>query len=265
MKSLKLLRRFSYVLCIFFTLSFSTEVIAAGPATVDLGTAGNYVILAKSAVTTTGVTSITGNIGLSPAALSDMTGFGETLDFSGVFATSSLVTGMIYAADMTSPTPSNLITAVSDMEDAFTDAAGRPTPDFSDLGAGNINGLTLTPGLYKWGTGVSIPISVTISGSPTDIWIFQIAEDLTVGNDAVVTLIGGAQAQNIFWQVSGQTVLGTTSDFKGIILCQTLIAMQTGAVLSGRALAQTAVTLDATTIDNEILIVPVELNTFEAK
>jgi hypothetical protein len=114
-------------------------------------------------------------------------------------------------------------------------------PDFTELGAGNIGGMVLVPGLYKWSTGVTIPASgVTLSGGPTDVWIFQIAQNLTVDSGAVVTLAGGAQASNVFWQVAGQTTLDTTSAFKGVILCQTSIVMNTGAALIGRALAQTA-------------------------
>ena len=105
--------------------------------------------------------------------------------------------------------------------------------------------MTLAPGLYKWSSPVLIPTRVTLDakGNPNAVWIFQIAQGLTVGNGAIVTLSGGAQAKNIFWQVAGQTTLGTTADFKGIVLCKTLIAMKTGAVIRGRALAQTAVTL----------------------
>jgi hypothetical protein len=134
------------------------------------------------------------------------------------------------------------------MQTAFTDAAGRTAPDFTELGAGDISGLTLVPGLYKWATGVSIANGVTLSGGANDVWIFQIAQDLLVNNSAIVTLTGGAQARNIFWQVSGQATLGTAADFKGIILSQTLISLNTGAVLNGRALAQTAVTLNATAV-----------------
>jgi hypothetical protein len=135
------------------------------------------------------------------------------------------------------------------MEAAYTDAAGRSLPDFTELGAGNISGMTLAPGLYKWGTSVQISYNgVTLSGGETDVWIFQIGDDLIVNSGATVTLSGGARARNIFWQVAGHTTLGTTSDFKGIILCKTLIAMQTGATLFGRALAQTAVTLQANTV-----------------
>ncbi len=104
------------------------------------------------------------------------------------------------------------------------------------------------PGLYKWGTGVEFATGVTLAGGADDIWIFQVAQDLTVGNGAILSLSGGAQAGNIFWQVAGQVTLGTTASFKGIILCQTLIAFNTGATMTGRALAQTAVTLDATAI-----------------
>ena len=239
----------SNALAVNFVWSFTTGSTGQnGPAPVVLGTAGNFVILAKSSISTTGTTSITGDLGLSPAATSFITGFSLTMDPSNVFATSSLVTGRIYASDMAPPTPTTMTTAVLDMQNAFTDAAGRTLPDFTELGAGNIDGLTLVPGLYKWGTGVTFANGVTISGGANDVWIFQIAQDLTVGNGAIVTLSGGAQAKNIFWQVSGQVTLGTTSDFKGIILCQTQISMQTGASLLGRALAQTAVTLDANAV-----------------
>ena len=129
------------------------------------------------------------------------------------------------------------------MQNAYTEAAGRTLPNATELGAGNIDGMTISPGLYKWSSSVLIPTRVTLSGDRNDVWIFQIAGNLTVGDGAIVTLQGGAVAKNVFWQVAGQTTLGTTSNFKGNILCQTLIALNTGAVISGRALAQTAVTL----------------------
>ncbi|NVN99149.1 MAG: DUF3494 domain-containing protein [Geobacteraceae bacterium] len=232
------------------TYSVTVTVNAgAGPAPVNLRTAGNFVILAKSAVSTTGTTKVVGDIGVSPAAATYITGFGMIADSTNTFATSSLVIGKIYAANYTPPTPSKMTTAVLDMQTAFTDAAGRTLPDFTELGAGNISGKTLAPGLYKWGTGVLITnTGVTLSGGANDVWIFQIAKDLTVNNSAMVTLAGGAQARNIFWQVSGQATLGTAADFKGIILSKTLISLNTGAKMNGRALAQTAVTLNATAI-----------------
>lgn len=228
--------------------SFTTGVASVGPAPVNLGTAGNYVILTKTGVSTTGTTAVVGNIGVSPVAASYITGFSLIADATNTFSSSSVVTGRLYAADYATPTPAALTTAVGDMETAFTDAAGRTTPDFIELGAGDISGLALVPGLYKWGTGVSITNGVTISGGANDVWIFQIAGDLLVNNSAIVTLTGGAQAKNIFWQVSGQANLGTAADFKGNIMSQTLISLNTGAVMTGRALAQTAVTLNATAI-----------------
>ncbi|MEO8090090.1 MAG: ice-binding family protein [Gemmatimonadales bacterium] len=238
-------------LAVLKTWGFTTVLTPAnGPATVDLGTAGDYVLLAKSGVSTTGTTSVVGDIGLSPAAASLITGFALT-DPPTTFSTSSLVNGNVYASDYDPPTPANLTTAVLDMETAFTDAAGRTLPDFTELGAGNIGGLTLAPGLYKWGTGVDIPAAgVTLEGGANGVWIFQIAQDLTVADAAIVTLAGSAQAKNVFWQVAGQATLGTTANFKGIILSQTLISMNTGTVMLGRALAQTAVTLDATNLTN---------------
>ena len=217
---------------------------------VGLGTAGNYVILAKTGVTTTGTTAITGNIGISPAAASFITGFSLIADATNVFATSSLVTGKVYAANYATPTPTNLTTAIGDMETAYSDAAGRtpvPSGTFLNVGSGEIGGQTLVPGLYKWTTGVTISTDVTLSGGANDVWIFQIAGNLSEANGKKV-LIGSAQAKNIFWQVAGQVAIGTTADFKGVILCQTQIALNSGATLEGRALAQTAVTLDANAI-----------------
>jgi len=229
------------------------------PAPVDLGTAGNFVILAKTGISTTGTTAIVGDLGISPAAATFITGFDLIMDPSGTFSTSALVTGKIYAADYTPPTPTMLTVAVGDMETAYTDAAGRPNPDYTELYSGDLTGQTLTRGLYKWSTGVLVSAGgVTISGTASDVWIFQIAQGLTLANGATITLQGGAQASNIFWQVAGIATLGTSSDFKGIVLCQTSIVMQTGAAFDGRALAQTAVTLDATNV------IPVELISFTA-
>jgi len=167
-----------------------------------------------------------------------------------LFSTAALVTGQVFAADYNPPTPANLTTAVLDMQTAYTDAAGRVLPDFTELGAGNIQGMNLVPGLYKWGTNLTIPSAVTLTGGANDVWIFQIAGNLVVSNGAIMTLAGGAQAKNVFWQVAGAATLGTTANFKGIILSQTLISMNTGTIMLGRALAQTAVTLNATQITN---------------
>lgn len=221
---------------------------ARGLAPVDLGSAGNYTALAKTGISTTGTTAITGNIGVSPAAATYITGFGLILDPSTQFAISSLLTGRAYAADYSAPTPTLLTTAIGDMETAYTDAAGRTLPDFTEHGAGNIGGLTLAPGLYKWGTGVTIPTDVTLAGGANAVWIFQIAQDLNISTGKKVLLSGGAVGRNVFWQVAGQATLAGGAVVEGVILCQTAIIFNTGASLNGRALAQTAVTLDAATL-----------------
>lgn len=219
---------------------------AAGPAPVFLGEAGSYVILAQSAITNVPLSAITGNLGISPAAASSITGFPLTSIGSSLLAPE--VEGEIFAADSAAPTPSDLIVAVSDMQAAYDDAAGRVTPDFSELGAGAIGGLTLTPGLYKWTSVVSLPSDVTISGAANAVWIFQIAGDLTLASGTRMILSGGAQAKNIVWQVAGLVDLGTTSHAEGIMLSKTAITLKTGASIEGRLLAQTAVTLDQVSI-----------------
>jgi hypothetical protein len=126
---------------------------------------------------------------------------------------------------------------------AYRDAAGRLSPDFTELGAGQIGGLTLAPGLYKWGTGLMISTDVTLSGGPNDVWIFQVAGTLNQASATRVTLAGGAQPKNIFWQVAGAVTIGTSAHFNGVVLAKTMIAVNTGASVNGRLLAQTAVTL----------------------
>ena len=229
--------------------SFTTGTMAAkGPAPVGLGMAGNYGVLAKTAISTVPASAVTGDMGISPAAASFITGFSLVADATNVFSTSSQLVGKAYAANYAVPTPSNLTTAISNMESAYNDAAGRPTPDFLELGTGNIGGLTLAPGLYKWTSTVTIPVDVVISGGPNDVWIFQTTGDLTMSAGKKVTLSGGARARNIFWQVAGKATFGANSHFEGILLSKTDITLQTGATMNGRALAQTQVALQQATL-----------------
>jgi hypothetical protein len=224
--------------------------LAISPAPINLRTAGNFTILTETGISTTGVTSIIGDIGVSPIASTAITGFGLIKDASNQFAHTPIVTGNVYAANYAVPTPSKMTTAVSDMKTAFTTANGIifPAPKVQ-LYAGDISGRTLHPGLYKWSTGVLVTnVGVTLSGGPNDVWVFQIAQNLTVNNSAIITLAGGAQAKNVFWVVSGKATLGTTVDFKGTILSKTLISLNTGAKVTGKLLAQTAVTLIANSV-----------------
>ena len=171
-----------------------------GQAPVNLRSAGNFVILSKSGITDVPASAILGNIGTSPITGAAITGFGR-----------GEVSGQVYTVDAAGPAfrvtfPVLLTAAIGDMETAYTDAAGRIRPDFTELGAGNVDGMTLRPGLYKWGTSLLIPTGVTLDaqGNPHAIWIFQIAQNLKVGNGAIVTLKGGAQTKNIFWQIASQ-------------------------------------------------------------
>lgn len=223
---------------------------ASNPAPVDLGMAAPFVILTKTGITNVATSAVTGNLGTSPIASTAITGFSLIADSTNTFSTSSQVTGKIYAANYASPTPSNLTTAISNMEAAYSNAAGRSIPDFTELYNGNLSGRTLTPGLYKWGTGVLITTDMTLAGPADAIWIFQISGDLTLGSGAKVLLSGGAQAKNIFWQVGGGTgvEIGTTAHLEGTILAAKAIHFRTGASLNGRALSQTAVTLEKNTL-----------------
>ncbi|BAX81235.1 ice-binding protein [Labilibaculum antarcticum] len=209
--------------------------------TVNLGLAGEFAILSKTGITSVYKSSILGDIGTSP-----ITGAAITLSCDEV-------TGSIFSVDAAGPackitSATRLGIAVLDMQAAYTDAAGRSNPDYLNLGAGTIGGKTLTSGLYNWSSSVEIPTDITISGNSTDIFIFQVAGNLNMNSAVRVTLEGGAQAKNIFWVVAGSVTFGTTSHFEGNILGQTAINMKTGATLNGRMLAQTAVTLQMSTV-----------------
>jgi len=231
--------------------SFTGNTVGAGGLPVNLRTAGNYAILAKAGIGGTTAT-VTGDLGVSPAAATYITGFSLSADPSNTFSTSAQVIGRIYAADYVTPTPAHLTQAVSDMELAYTDAAER-TPDVIELAAGNIGGMTLVPGVYRWSSGVSIPANLTLEGSPTSVWIFQIAQTLTMSTGTNVILTGGALPKNVFWQVSGGPVtIGTTAHLEGVVLTQTAVTLA-GASLHGRLLAQTAVTIDGSTVVAPVL------------
>lgn len=222
------------------TWRFTTNVVAlTGQSPVPLGEAGIFAILTKSGVTDVFPSSISGDVGASP-----ITG-------AAIHVTcAEMVTGTIYTVNAAGPLPCRVIdptlltTAVANMQTAYTNAAGRTNPNFTNLGAGHIGGLTLVPGLYKWTTGVSISSNVTLSGSATDVWIFQIAGNLTQASATQMILAGGALPKHIFWQTSGAVSIGTTAEAEGVILSKTLIALKTGASANGRLLAQTAVTLE---------------------
>lgn len=212
-----------------------------GPAPVIMGTAANFVILAQSTITNVPTSVITGNVGLSPA-----TG-------AGIGLTCAEVTGVIYSVDAAGPLPckvtdaTRLTAAISDMGTAYTNANSR-APDYTELGAGNIGGMTLAPATYKWGTGVLIPTDVTLKGGPNDVWIFQIAQGLTVSSGVQIILAGGALPQNVYWATFAAADIGTTSKFNGTILSQTSITTKTGATINGRLLAGTAVNLSQNTV-----------------
>jgi len=211
-------------------------------AMVNLGVAGEFAILSKSGITDVYKSSITGDVGTSP-----ITG-------AALLLSCDEVVGTIYSVDAAGPLPcvvtnaSRLTTAVGNMQTAYTDAAGRVNPNFLNLGAGDIGGLTLRAGLYKWTSAVVIPTDVTLSGNSNDVWIFQVEGTLIMSSAVRITLSGGAQAKNIFWVVADAVTIGTDSHFEGNILGQTGINFQTGASINGRMLAQTAVTLQQNTV-----------------
>jgi hypothetical protein len=209
---------------------------------VNLRSTSRFVILAGSLISNVPTSSITGDIGLSPAARSFITGFGLTE-----------VTGTIFAADDVAPagTPAMLTEAKGDLTTAYNDAAGRIAIDLVLL-AGNIGGLTLTPGLYKSSGSLEISsgdLTFDGKGNANAVFIIQIASTLSMTSGRQIILSGGAKAANIFWQVGTSATLGTTAVFKGTIMADQSISLNTGASVEGRLLARIAgITMAGSTI-----------------
>ena len=214
--------------------AFSTAAIAAGELAPALGAATNFVILAGSTITSTGATALTGDLGVSPGTA--VTGF-PPATFSGA----------MHAGNPTSAA------AIADLTIAYNDAAGRSVAPTTL--AGNLGGMTLAPGLYKSTSSLEISsgdLTLDALGNANAVFIFQIASTLTTTSGRAVILTGGAKASNIFWQVGSSATLGTTSDFKGTIMADQSITLNTGAMLNGRALAR----IGAVTLDGNAAVLP---------
>ena len=221
---------------------------------VNLGTtASNFVILAKTGISTVPSSIITGNIAVSPIASTAITGFSLIIDSSNEFSTSSQVadTYTVKASDYTNG--SELITAVNEMEAAYNDAAARPTSDdddaFLNLGGGEIGGETLKTGVYTFDRDVTITGGdLTFSGNENDVFIIQTSKSVSQAGNTRVILAGGAKAENIFWSVAGAVSVAAGSHSEGIFLVKQGVTFITGSSLNGRIFSQTAVTLQMATI-----------------
>jgi Ice-binding-like len=210
-------------------------------APVNLGAAFHFVLLSQSGITDVASSTVVGSVGTSP-----ITGAADLLSCSEV-------TGNIYSVDAAGPapcsikSPARLSNAIGAMHAAYTDAASR-TATTTEWGAGEIGGLTFPPGVYSWSSNVDIPSDIYLDGKGHDVWIFQVAQNVNLANGVSVHLLGLAKSKNIFWQVAGAVTLGTTSHMEGIVLSKTMISAATGAEIHGRLYAQTAVTLQQTTL-----------------
>lgn len=197
-------------------------------ATVPLAGASALALLAGSAISNTGATTVNGDIGLSPG--SSIGGFPP-----------GILVGTMHINDAVATQ------AKLDLTAAYNDAAGRTATDIVTL-SGNLGGLTLTPGLYKSTSSLAISsgdLTFDAKGNPNAVFIIQIASTLTTTSGRKVILSGGALASNIFWQVGSSATFGTTSVFKGTLLVMQSITFNTGATLDGRALARTGAVIMA--------------------
>jgi hypothetical protein len=228
-------------------LMFMGSLTVFADNTIDLGSASNFTILGKNSVSVSGLNRIIGNVGLSPSSSNYVSGLGLVVPTNSNFSYSGQSLGEVYTADYGGGTTTDLNKAVNDMQNAYTNAMNR-APTTTELGGGNIGGLTIAPGVYKWNGSVSVSSDVTLNGYSDSVWIFQIGQNLTVNSPAKVMLSGGAQARNVFWVVSGQTTLGNSSVVNGNVLGQNSIALDNSAVIYGRALTGTTVTLQSSSV-----------------
>lgn len=247
---MKILRKGSLIVATgaIITLGLGGLVLAA-TTTVNMGTANNFSVLAGTAITNATTSTISGNIGLSPSAGSNITGL-----------TAADVSGKIYAADATGPAgsisnPGLMTTAKNDLTTAYLDAAGR-TPTNTYVTTDNqLGGLTLTDGVYRFPHATTAnltaanPLVLDGQNDPNSVFIFQATSDLVTASGSTVSLINGAQACNVFWQVSSSATLGSGSTFVGNILALTSITATTGTNINGKLLARNgAVVLQSNTI-----------------
>lgn len=204
-------------------------------AKVELAGAFDVAILAGSAISNIGATSVTGDMALSPG--SSIGGFPPGVLVGDIHINDGIATQ-----------------AKLDLTAAYNDAAGRTSTDIVTL-SGNIGGLTLTPGLYKSTSSLAISsgdLTFDAKGNANAVFIIQIASSLTTTSGRQIILAGGAKAENIFWQVGSSATLGTTSVFKGTIMAMQSISFYTGATLDGKALARNgAVVMAGNTIVNK--------------
>ena len=239
--------------------------VCSGSGCVNLGTAGNYVILDEAAITYTPVATvsstvkITGNVGISPNTAASMQGFALNLPAGSAYSTSTIVSGKVFSAGTAyaEPTPSNLVIAVANKNTAYTAAAGMATaggglaggtPGTACPGNGALGGLTLTPGVYTCSVALSIATGTNVTLSGAGVYVIKTTQGLSQSASTSVNLTNGALPQNVFWQVAGGVSIGSSAHMEGVILSATNIALVTSATVTGRLLAGTGVAMDSNTV-----------------
>ncbi|WP_327707040.1 ice-binding family protein [Streptomyces decoyicus] len=190
---------------------------------------GRFAVLGGASVTNTGLSIVTGDLGVSPGV--SITGFPP-----------GQVNGSIHNSDAAA------VAAHADLITTYNDAVGQP-PDASITG--DLGGQTLPPGVYNAASSIGLSSTLTLDaqGDRNAKWIFQIGSTLTTATASHVLLINGATARNVIWLIGSSATLGTDTDFAGRVLAQISITVTAGVTVNGQVLAiDGSVTLDTNRI-----------------
>ena len=234
-------------------LTFVSSAASSAPVTVPLLTASPFALLSAAGISDVPTSTISGDVGVSPGPGGSITGL-----------TCAEVTGTTSTVDAAGPLPCRvtnpgmLTTATTDLTAAYVDAAGR-TPDSTLIGADNqLGGQTLVPGVYRFGhaTTANLVGNLTLSGNADAVWIFQATSDLVTAGSSTVTLTGGAQSCNVFWQVGSSATLHASSTLRGTVLADTSVFVDSSVTVDGRLLAGAQTGTGAITLISDTITKP---------
>ncbi len=237
------MQKLKYLMILWFILAMllvAAGGVLASPSAFspDLGSAKSFAVLGGFAVNNTGASTVTGDLGVSPGTAVTGFTFSSPPGLGQVIGTTHITDGVAGQAQ-------------SDVTTAYNALASTSQACGTDLTGQDLGGMTLTPGVYCFGSSAGLTGILTLDagGNPLAVWVFQIGSTLTTASTSSVAVINGGKSCNVWWQVGSSATLGTGTTFAGNILADQSITLVTGASMFGAALARNAaVTMDTNNI-----------------